>query len=134
MKRKILLFVIRCIKMLKMQDKLIPELEQQPQCAIRPHRLYQHYGRIVLSHSNPDVVYATFTDDRGKELTEKQYFAAFSQGKPCYITQAKGRACYRCAIHKIALPCRCDFKDGVFSGYYELVYSPKQYSDNPVID
>ena len=133
MKTDILLFAIRIIRLLKMQDKLIPELEQVPPCRVKLHRLYQHYGRILLSRRNPRRVSATYLDRLARPISEDDYYRLFHRGEPCFIDHLAGQACDDCAMRRLGLPCRCDFSTGAFTGWYELVASSKQYSDNITI-
>lgn len=133
MKRKILLFIIRIVRLLKMQDRFIPELEQVPLCKVKPHRLYQHYGRILLSRRNPRRVEIIWRDGLADPISEREYYRLFSSGQPCYIDIMRGQACMDCAMRRLGLPCRCDFSTGAFTGWYELIASSKQYSDNITI-
>ena len=119
MKRRLLFLLIRLARLLKMEDKLMPELELVPQRQVRTERVYRYYGRVVLSHSNPQKVHAVFRNQHG------------DKGTPCSIDDnVSGKACSRCDFDRLGLPCRCDFASGFCTGYYEVLMSSKQFSTN----
>lgn len=131
--KKIILFFLRCIKLLKMQDKLMPELDTIPLRRVKPHHIYQHYGRILVTYRNKEPVFVRFTDYMGSTISEEKYYELYSKNQPCYMNDISGKACENCDIKKLGLPCRCDFSTGVFTGYFKVIHSYKQYSDNPTI-
>lgn len=135
MKRKFVFFLIRVIKLLKMQDKFMPELNSVPVKEIKIGRIYQHYGRIVLTHRHPhpEKCKVTFYNAFGSQITEEKYYELFRAGQTNNRIDASGQACELCDFNRLCLPCRCDFKEGIFRGYYEVIQSSRQYSDNPTI-
>lgn len=133
MKKKLLMLLIRIARLLKMEERAIPQLNSVPQREVKPGRLYRHYGRIVFTHANPRKVKVEFVNEFEGRITEECYYALLKKGRAVEIRKTSGQACSICALKKLALPCRCDFKKGIFTGYYELIHSPKQYADNPVI-
>ena len=131
MKRRLLFLLIRVARLLKMEDKLMPELELVPQRQVRTERVYRYYGRVVLSHSNPKKVVAVFRNSYGSRITEEEYNRLCDKGAQCSIDDnVTGKACSRCDFDRLGLPCRCDFASGFCAGYYEVLMSSKQFSTN----
>ena len=130
MKLQILLFIVRVLRLLGMQDKFMPELDTVAVGQVRRHRLYQHYGRILLARRNPRPVMATFSGICGQTVGQQEYYDLLTEGKQCSLDSLSGQACDLCAMRSLGLPCRCDFRTGSFTGYYELVMAGRQYSDN----
>jgi hypothetical protein len=138
MKKKFLLFVIRCIRFLGKESQLIPELRCVPK--IKTRRLYKHYGRILLAHENPDPVemhyFRRATDtDEWKEIRQAEYNQTLQQQEKGKLRDVKlmfkqtGAKCEQCACEQLHLPCACGFEGGERSGYYELIYEGYQPSD-----
>lgn len=131
MKKAFLILLIRLAKMLKMDEKLMPELELLPANTARTGRLYMHYGRVVLSHRNPEKVEAVYLNRHGSPIRKDEYQKLVAENIPCSIRgDVKGRACHLCDFNRLGLPCRCDFASGPFTGYYEVISQSKQYSTN----
>lgn len=131
MKRRLLFLLIRLARLLKMEDKLMPELELVPARLVRTDRVYRYYGRVVLSHSNPHKVVAVFRNQHGSRITEDEYNRLCDNGTPCSIDDdVTGKACSCCDFDRLGLPCRCDFASGFCTGYYEVIMSSKQFSTN----
>lgn len=131
MKRRFLFLLIRLARLLKMEDKLMPELELVPARQVRTDRVYRYYGRVVLSHSNPQKVVAVFRNKHGSRITEDEYNRLCDNGTPCSIDDdVTGKACSCCDFDRLGLPCRCDFASGFCTGYYEVIMSSKQFSTN----
>lgn len=132
MRKKIFLFLLRLIRLFRKEESLMPELSNIPYGSIRIGRFYTHYGRILFARPNPQKV--IFLCD-GKEITELAFTEATSAGTADSSTHisVQGKACHLCCCERYGLPCRCDFSTGSFSGYYELIHSSHQYSDNLTI-
>lgn len=127
MKKKILLFILRVVRFLKMEDKLMPELDHVPVKQVRIGRLYQHYGRIVVARRNDRDVSARFLNAHGSQITEEEYYRNLHTHRDWMVTDVKGRACDKCDFERLGLPCRCDFKRGAFKGYYQVIHTSKQF-------
>lgn len=130
MKRSFLNLLIRLIRLLKMEDKLMPELKMQENCTVRTGRLYRHYGRVVFAHKNNNKVEIEYENEYGSGISEEEYNRLLAEGRPCNIRKVSGQACGKCDFERLGLPCRCDFASGRFSGYYEVLQTRKQYSTN----
>jgi hypothetical protein len=130
MKRSFLNLLIRIIRLLKMEGKLMPELKTLERKDIRVGRLYNHYGRVVYAHPNPEQVNIEYENEFGSVISEQEYNRLADEGKPCNIRKVSGKACSKCDFERLGLPCRCDFASGRFTGYYEVLQTRKQYSTN----
>ena len=86
MRKKMLLWVIRLIRLFHKEDQFIPQLRSVPEGKVLPNRLYRHFGRILVSRANPQKVemryyYAEIDpamsvrpkDDDWKECSEIHY-------------------------------------------------------------
>ena len=56
MRKKMLLWVIRLIRIFHKEDQFIPQLRSVPEGKVLPNRLYRHFGRILVSRANPQKV------------------------------------------------------------------------------
>lgn len=130
MKRRILMLLIRLARLLKMEEKLMPELKTVPDRQVRVGKIYRHYGRVVISHANPSQVDVKFANGYGSRIREDEYYRLLDADKPCSVVSASGTACSQCDFNRLGLPCRCDFNTGIFTGYYEVIMTGKQYSTN----
>lgn len=126
MKIKFIILFVRLLKMLKMFDKFVPVLNNIPRRGVSNRGLYQHYGRIVLAKPNPNRVNIQFLDTSGNEISEEEYENQFKDDKEPVIGTVDGMACSMCDFDRMGLPCRCDFKQGFFSGHYKVISVPKQ--------
>jgi hypothetical protein len=149
MKTQILLFLIRLIRFLRKENQLIPELSCIPNGKVQVNRLYNHYGRILVSRpwENAKMVKHYFVsplqrtelspstlalEDRDdvpwEEVDEFRYYEARRNKELCLV-RIKGRPCELCACWEKGLPCRCDFTTGTATGYFKLVLEKKQFAD-----
>lgn len=126
MKIKFIILFVRLLKMLKMFDKFVPVLNNMPRRCVSNKGLYQHYGRIVLAKPNPKNVQIRFSDAAGNHISEMEYEKQFNDDKHPYIENAEGMACNMCDFERLGLPCRCDFKQGFYRGYYKVIFTSKQ--------
>lgn len=126
MKIKFIILFVRLLKMLKMFDKFVPMLNNMPRRGVSNTGLYQHYGRIVMAKPNPNKVDIRFSDAAGNEISEKEYELQFKADLHPTINSADGMACRMCDFERLGLPCRCDFKQGFYSGYFKVIYVSKQ--------
>ena len=134
MKKKLLLLIIRLIRFFKAEDRFIPNLRAVPEGKVRHGRLYRYYGRILVARPWYEEVtfrYKVLDKDGWKQCTKLHYQHVLEDKGPEYAyAEREGDACSRCCCQQIGLPCRCDFVGGTNTGYYELVHSDAQYSDN----
>lgn len=128
MKIKFIILCVRLLKMLKMFDKFVPVLNNVPRRGVSYKGLYQHYGRIVLAKPNPDKVTVQYLDIAGNEISQEEYEKQFAANREPTIGNVEGMACGKCDFARLGLPCRCDFKQGFFKGYYEVIFVSKQNS------
>lgn len=128
MKIKFIILFVRILKILKMFDKFVPVLNNIPRREVSNKGLYQHYGRIVLAKPNPEKVTVQYMDIAGNEISEENYEKMFEANQSPTIGKVEGMACSKCDFSRLGLPCRCDFKQGFFNGYYEVVFVSKQNS------
>ena len=137
MKKKLLLFIIRLVRLFKAEDTFIPNLRAVPDGKVKVGRLYRYYGRILVTRpwTGAVVTYLELDEQSGwKPCSEIRYNEVRKEKGEAYVNlDARNTACERCACRKLSLPCRCDFSEGSFSGYYELVHQDTQYSDNITI-
>ncbi len=138
-KLKCLPHYLRVLRLLQMGDK-IPVLNNVAPGMVQLNTLYQHYGRIVLSVPyTEERLPLSFYDDSGKVISEETYWDMMRNpkvlNKPTFSSDEAesdkdpyaGRACTHCDFNRLGLPCRCDFKAGMFRGCYIVVDMPKQY-------
>lgn len=135
MRKKLLLFIIRLIRFFKAEDTYIPNLRAVPEGQVKQDKLYRYYGRILVARKwNGKVKFWYFRkDDKGDWIntTKIGYTEALMAKGPEHVrSERTGAACDLCYCQKQGLPCRCDFITGTNTGYYELVHSDTQYSDN----
>ena len=134
MKKKFLLFIIRLIRFFKAEDTYIPNLRAVPEGSVRYNRLYRYYGRILVARKcekEVSIVYMVREGDKWEECTTLRYFDVLEQKGPEYVRADRaGASCAQCCCQQLGLPCRCDFSTGLCTGYYELVHTDTQYSDN----
>jgi hypothetical protein len=134
MKKKLLLFLIRVIRFFKAEDTYLPNLRAVPEGQVRYNRMYRYFGRIVVARSWDHPVtfsYKVLTKDGWQQCTQLHYQATLENRGPEYaMAEREGDACAKCCCQQQGLPCRCDFTTGTNTGYYELVHSDTQYSDN----
>ena len=134
MKKKFLLFIIRLIRFFKAEDKFIPNLRAVPDGKVLHGRIYRYYGRLLVARKWDKEVtfrFKTLERDGWKQSTKLHYQHVLEDRGPEYaMAEREGDACSRCCCQQLGLPCRCDFVTGTNSGYYELVHSDTQYSDN----
>ena len=126
MKIKFIILFVRLLKMLKMFDKFVPVLNNVPRRGVSNLGLYQHYGRIVLAEPNPEKVTVQYRDIAGNEISQEEYEKQFAANREPTIGNVEGMACGMCDFGRMGLPCRCDFKQGLFCGYYKVIFVPKQ--------
>lgn len=134
MRKKLLLFIIRLIRFFKAEDTYIPNLRAVPEGKVRYGRFYRYYGRILVARSWDKPVtfrYKVLEGDTWQNCTELQYkFTLAEKGPDFAYAERNGGACSLCCCLQQGLPCRCDFLKGTNTGYFELVHSDTQYSDN----
>lgn len=134
MRKKLLLLIIRLIRFFKAEDTYIPNLRAVPGGKVRYGRLYRYYGRILVArqwHKPVSFRYQVLEGDTWRECSELQYDITFAEKGPEFVhAERQGEACSLCCCLQLGLPCRCDFLKGTNTGYYELVHSDTQYSDN----
>lgn len=134
MKKKLLLLIIRLIRLFKSEDRFIPNLRAVPDGKVKTVCMYRYYGRILVSRpwTGSVVTYYELDEKAGwKPCSEVRYNEVRQVKGEAYVNlSAENTACNRCACRNLSLPCRCDFSEGSFNGYYELVHQDKQYSDN----
>lgn len=136
MKKKILLFIIRLVRLFKAEDKFTPNLRSVPEGQVRTGQLYRYYGRILVSRPWQEsvVTYSELDGDNWKPCSNIRYNEVRrAKGDSHVNLEAKNTACEKCALHKLSLPCRCDFSGGSFTGYYDLVHQDTQYCNNPTL-
>lgn len=135
MRKKFLLFIIRLIRFFKAEDTYIPNLRAIPEGKVRNGRLYRYYGRILVARpwNKPVTFRYKALDENGKwqDCTKLHYDNVLAWKGPEFVSaEREGDACSQCCCQQQGLPCRCDFTSGTNTGYYELVHSDTQYSDN----
>ena len=146
MRKKMLLWVIRLIRLFHKEDQFIPQLRSVPEGKVLPNRLYRHFGRILVSRANPQKVemryyYAEIDpamsvrpkDDDWKECSEIHYNELMTRKDAVTKYEQTGAPCEHCACQIYGLPCHCAFPRGAMTGYFELLHCNKQYSNNPPI-
>lgn len=146
MRKKMLLWVIRLIRLFHKEDQFIPQLRSVPEGKVLPNRLYRHFGRILVSRANPQKVemryyYAEIDpamsvrpkDDDWKECSEIHYNELMTRKDAVTKYEQTGAPCEHCACQIYGLPCHCAFPRGAMTGYFELLHCNKQYSNNPTI-
>lgn len=136
MKKKIILMLVRIARFFRKEELLAPELSSVAERHIRIGRIYSHYGRILLTRRNPQQVqekFYIFNTEISQQVFEnkKKEFSnsGFNPDMRCEYT---GQACHLCACELYGLPCRCDFRSGPFTGYYELVHTRHQHATQPL--
>ena len=134
MKKKLLLFIIRLIRLFKAEDTFMPNLRAVPEGSVKTGRLYRYYGRILVSRPYEGAAVTYFErSDTGEwvQCSLLRYQEAFRLRGPEKVSiSTENMPCRRCACQNLGLPCRCDFTGGSYTGYYELVHQDTQYSDN----
>ena len=134
MKKKLLLFIIRMIRLFKAEEAFVPNLRTIPEGAVRHDRIYRYYGRILISRRWQGPVmfhYKVLDGTQWVPCTELHYRETLAlKGPEHALAEREGDACSICACQKHGLPCRCDFVTGSNTGYYEIVHTDTQYSDN----
>lgn len=139
MKKKLLLFIIRLVRLFKAEDTFTPNLRSVPEGQVRTGRLYRYYGRILVSRpwQGAKVTYFEKDElDNWVECSEIRYNEVLSykyKGSDRVSLSTENMPCKNCACQKLGLPCRCDFTTGSYTGYYELVHQDTQYSDNTTL-
>lgn len=135
MKKKLLLFIIRLIRLFKAEDTFMPNLRAVPDGKVKTGRLYRYYGRILVSRPCEGASIQYLEKDPTGEgwircslLRYQEVFRLCGPEKVSVSTE--NMPCANCACQKLGLPCRCDFTSGSYTGYYELVHQDTQYSDN----
>ena len=126
MKIKYIILFVRLHKMLNKFDKFVPVLNNVPRRGVSNRGLYQHYGRIVLAKPNPNELTVQYFNIAGNEISKNEYEEQFKNNMHPTIGKTHGLACGLCDFARLGLPCRCDFKQGLFKGYYKVIYVPKQ--------
>lgn len=146
------LLFVRMARFLRKEDEFVPILRQQSD--VIPGRLYSHFGRILLAVRNPDPVTTHYyrshqdSDEEPYEISQREFNQVIlaksqqaelpSERRDKYLLGVvthktlTGDKCSICACTLHGLPCHCYFADGSLTGYYRLIYTAKQYSDNPV--
>lgn len=128
MKRRILNFIIRLIRLFHKEESLMPELSTIPDNKVKLGHLYTHYGRIVAAYPNPEQAYFRyFVED--KPVTELEYNEALIKGSATRIERVNA-PCHLCHFQQFGLPCRCDFNVGSHQGYWRVLQCSRQYADN----
>lgn len=134
MKKKLLMFIIRMIRLFKAEDRFMPNLRSVPEGCVQHNRLYRYYGRILVARQWNETVsfkYTVLQDGEWKECSHLHYSSVLSEKGPEFAKAFRyGDACPKCCCQQLGLPCRCDFTTGTNTGYYEIVHSDTQYSDN----
>jgi hypothetical protein len=139
MRKQLFLFLIRIIRLLGKERDFIPQLRTQR--VVRPRRLYSHFGRIVLSVSNPDPVRLhyyrrKYDGEAWTEICKAEYeniVGLQSAGKLLDVSvrfEQTGQKCQFCVMNIQGIPCHCAFPGGDRTGYFKLIHQDKQYADD----
>ena len=125
MKLFIFRIIVRIIKFFHLERR-VPQLRQMDYRCLKPHRLYYHYGRILLSYGNPKRHYFNYKVMQGEQsyVTSDKDEAMNAQRNGALVDELHHNLpCHLCDIKREGLPC-CVCSMNV---YFKIVDEFKQH-------